>query len=496
VKLLLAALLVLVARGAWTHASLVETSPSDRAVLAAPPPVVVLSFSEPVEPVAVRLIDGAGAALASETVAAGATLRLTPPAPLPPGAYIVSWRVISVDAHPVSGAFQFAVGEAPSSWAASPRPPPAITWTWISVANRAVHLIALLIAVGGALYAFAVAGAPRQTMMWAASIAALTAILGVGIEGALVLETGLLDPEAWRFGATTTRGVAAAVAVVGLAGIALGANVLGALVALASFALSGHAVTAPPQAVAIPSLLIHVAIAAFWVGSLVPLRGAAQKDVARFSSIAIWLVPALFLAGLMLATLQVQRLPALVETGYGIALSIKVAFATALVCVAAYNRFKLMPRLPGAMSPLRTSIAVEIGLAMAILGATAALTQLVPPRSMSPADAAARSFAMGGEAPAAIVLVRDLVATVEVAGGTVTVGIADRAGKPVAPREVTLVLSNAAAGIEALERPMARGADGLWHAEGPAFAGVWAVRVDALITEFDKVVFATSLAIR
>jgi copper transport protein len=499
-------LAILTGGEAAAHAVLLETAPADRAVLSASPAAIVLTFSEAIEPVAVRLIDGAGAAVASAVSAAGATLRVTPAAPLARGVYIVSWRVISADAHPVAGAFQFAVGAAPSTWAASSQTAPATDWTIIAAANRAAHLIALLIAVGGVLYAFAVAAHPRRAMLWAALVAAVTAFLGVGIEGALVLDlpmAGLFDLETWRYGATTTRGVAAAVAVIGLAGIALGAGVLGAVVALASFALSGHAATAPPQAVALPALLLHAAIATFWVGSFLPLRRAARGEVARFSSIAIWLVPLLLAAGLVMALLQVPRLDALVTTGYGIALLVKVTLVGALLLVAGFNRFVLMPRLPDSMRRLRASIAVELALAVAILGATAALSQLTPPRSTAAPGAASRSFSVAAEKPSAIVVSGNLVATIEATPGRpgsniVAVDFADRAGRKVTPQEVTLYLSNAAAGIEELERRMARYADGLWRQGGPelAVAGTWTIRVDALVTDFDKVVFTTSLTIR
>jgi copper transport protein len=500
-----AVLAVLACGEAAAHAVLVETVPADRAVVAAPPASLTLAFNEPVEPVALRLIDSAGAVVPMRVEAAGEKVRLVPAAALAQGTYILSWRVVSADSHPIAGALQFAVGAAPPEWRATPTAR-GTDWGAVAIANHALHLAAMLVAVGGALYVFAVGAAPRGTILCAAAIAAASAILGVGIEGALVLdlpEVGLPTGEAWRYGATTTRGIAAAVSLAGLAGIVLGANALGAMVALAGFALSGHAVTAPPQAVATPALLAHIAIAAFWIGSLLPLRRAARDEVVRFSSLAVWLVPILLLAGLTLAWLQVPRLDALIETDYGILLLVKVALVAALLAIAGYNRAVLMPRLPGTMPRLRTSITVELSLAMGILMATAALTHLVPPRSMTAPGAASRSFAVAAEKPSAIVIAGDLVATLEVTPGIagnniIAVGIADRAGKTVAPREVTLSLSNAVAGIEPLERPMARGADGLWRQGGPelAVAGTWTIRIEALVTDFDKAVFVTSLPIR
>ena len=218
---------------------------------------------------------------------------------------------------------------------------------------------------------------------------------------------------------STTRGLASLAAIVGVALIAARQHFIGALIALASFTLSGHAATAPPRAVAIPTELIHVAVAAFWIGSFIPLRRAHRAEIVRFSSRAIWLVPILVVAGLVLAVLQVRSLPALVDTGYGVTLLIKTGLVALLLAVALYNRLVITPRLPGAAARLRRSIGVEIALAMAILAATALLSHLMPPRSIAEAAAAPRSFAVGGASPAVIVVSGKLVATIEVSPGAV-----------------------------------------------------------------------------
>src|SRR5919201_6278677 len=100
---------------AWAHAALLRTSPVASRVLSGAPKQVVLIYSEAVEP---RF------AIVSVTDAAGTQEMTGPPrrspqnpealvVPLrqiPEGWYLVYWRVISVDGHPVRGAFTFALG--------------------------------------------------------------------------------------------------------------------------------------------------------------------------------------------------------------------------------------------------------------------------------------------------------------------------------------------------------------------------------------------------
>jgi copper transport protein len=336
---------------AAAHAVLVATAPADRAVIGDAPPQLSLRFNEPVEPVAVRLIDGAGHAVAAEVTAANETVRVVPAAPLAGGAYIVSWRVISADAHPVSGAFQFAVGGEPRSWRTAPEATgKGALWFAIAVANRALNLIALALALGGALYGVLIGAAPRRVVLWGAGVAAVTALLAVGFEGGLVLEVPLarlLDPEIWRVGAGTSRGIASAVAVLGLAALMARQAVAGATLVVASFALSGHVATAPPRILAVPALLIHAGIALIWLGAFVPLLRAAPGEGGRFGRLARWAVRGLVLAGLVIAAIQVREWSPLVQTAYGVILLVKAALVAALI-------FLVAECVPGPAAPARS----------------------------------------------------------------------------------------------------------------------------------------------
>ena len=92
--------------------------------------------------------------------------------------------------------------------------------------------------------------------------------------------------------------------------------------------------------------------AAFWIGILAPLRSLAAgslKEAAalgrRFGRIAGVTVPVLIAAGIVLAWRLVGDLPALVATGYGLALLAKVTGVGVLLAAAAANRLRFVPAM-------------------------------------------------------------------------------------------------------------------------------------------------------
>src|SRR5439155_10503778 len=103
---------------AWAHAALLRTEPSASGILNRPPTRVRLTYSESVEPrfAIVSVTDAAGhreTAGPPQRSPANADELDVPLHRLAEGWYLVYWRVISVDGHPVRGAFTFAVGPNP-----------------------------------------------------------------------------------------------------------------------------------------------------------------------------------------------------------------------------------------------------------------------------------------------------------------------------------------------------------------------------------------------
>src|SRR3954471_23756028 len=105
-------------QAASAHASLQSTDPVGGAVLNEAPKQVSLTFSEPVVTSAdsVQLFDGSGKRLDTtrpkHPAGDSASVAVDVSGALAKGAYIVTWRVISADSHPVHGAFTFRLGAA------------------------------------------------------------------------------------------------------------------------------------------------------------------------------------------------------------------------------------------------------------------------------------------------------------------------------------------------------------------------------------------------
>jgi len=103
---------------AGAHAQLESSEPGQSAVLLVPPTRVLLHFGEPVEinfgslrvigPGGARVDGGAAHHPDADTHAVTTSLSGN----LPNGTYIVAWRVVSADSHPVHGAYVFSVGSA------------------------------------------------------------------------------------------------------------------------------------------------------------------------------------------------------------------------------------------------------------------------------------------------------------------------------------------------------------------------------------------------
>ncbi len=185
---------------AFAHAQLLGTSPASGVVLASPPGQVVLTFGEPVEaaPDAIEVFGANGHQVRTGPVGhpggRGEQVGVTLPSATK-GTYVVSWRVISADTHPVQGAFTFSVG-APSAGAgvgsleqhllASRHP--SRTLGVLTGALRTVILLAVIVAVGGAslLVAWPMGvrvRTVRNSIVAAASVAAVATVAAVLAQG-------------------------------------------------------------------------------------------------------------------------------------------------------------------------------------------------------------------------------------------------------------------------------------------------------------------------
>ena len=521
------------------HAVLFGTSPADRETLAVAPEAIVLRFNEPVVPISARLLDERGIAVATGAVfeAHDAELRLSLSEPLPDGAYVFSYRITSEDSHPVAGTILFAVGSEPATWRAAPMAQDNPLWATVSALNRAAHLAGLLALAGGMAFLLLFPGerlADRRALApclnVCAALAALTALLAIGLQGAVLADASpreLLTAKIWLLGCASTRGKAAFAALGGVllltAALRCGARkrrqalflsltLAGLALALLSFVVSGHAATAQPRWLTAPAMALHVAVAGLWLGSLLPLLRATTHlnkgslpRIAAFSRAMSWSVPLLALCGVALSIVQLQGWAAIGASRYGTILAVKLSFVALLLMLAARNKLRLTPALGrgelGASARLAFAIRCEIVLGLAILAATALLSQTVPPRSLG--DHAAHehgeslrgytTVATGPGGRMALINVDPAIA----GRNQLDVRFLGADGRIFSPLEASVELANPLAGVEGLTRRLEKLDDGHYRLSGPEFAlpGAWRLRIDALVNDYEQASFVAAIPI-
>ncbi|CAM5764468.1 copper resistance CopC/CopD family protein [Bosea minatitlanensis] len=504
---------------ALAHAALNSAAPADGSVLAAAPGRIELVFSEPVSPLALRLVGPDGAARTLDRfVLKDSTLVISPPAGLANGTYTLSWRVVSEDGHPVGGALVFSIG-APGGRAPATDEP----------IDRSVRLLVWLSRLGLYLGLFLGCGAAASrawlgpltagagrfaTAMAVLGLASLPVALGAQGLDALGASVGAFaQPAVWKAAAATsyvwTVVLAAAALAAALAGrwlpgkAAAGAGAASVLLAGLALASSGHASAAQPQWLMRPAVFLHGSMIAAWAGALVPLAFALRGQAGggalrRFSGGIAPVVALLLLSGTVLALVQVGTPAALLATAYGRVLLAKLFLVALAFLLAGFNRWRLTQRAEAGDRPaarlMRQVIAVELAVLVAVFG-TAALWRFTPPP---------RAIAAAQAQPASVhIHTLQAMADVTVSPGragpvAVDVVLMDGAFGPLPARELGISFSNPAAGIEPIERRAQRGADGVWRVDDLTLPvpGRWEVELEILISDFEMRRIRDSVVIR
>ncbi|MGN6250201.1 MAG: copper resistance CopC/CopD family protein [Marmoricola sp.] len=474
------AIAVVAAPPAAAHATLEESSPGSGEVVPGIPAQVVLRFSEAVSllPASLQVYapDGSRADHGEVTHPHGAsTLVSVGLHGSREGTYLVSWRVVSADSHPISGAFTFSVGHASRApTAPAVRPDTTVSvllgaFRWLGYAGIALLLggVALLLRCWPPGWGVRVV---RRALAGAAGAVALGAVgglllqgpydagRGVGAVGRGALLTGVLG---------TTYGVALVVRLA-LAGLALvlltygthlprtGRLGLGGAVALAllgSFAAAGHAVSSHPVALAVVVDMVHVAAMSLWLGGLALLAGVvlrrdtpggtASIAAERFSPVALGSVVALVLTGSYQSWRQLGAWAAFADTTYGRELLVKLVLVASVLVVAAVSRALVRRNaadsVAGTVAALRRTVALESVGAVLVLAVTSALVATEPGRTAYH-PSVATTVAVGPD-------------TVEVSAVPVGdrrmslhLAVLDAAGRPSEPPEVSASLSRGSLG--------------------------------------------------
>lgn len=525
---LLALLMLLLAAIAMdraaAHSTLRSADPEDGATLARAPERIVLGFDDAVRVIDLRLVEASGRAITLPAAAQAIANRVEAvlPSALPNGVYVVSWRVTSADSHPVAGMLVFAVGTTIPPDLRLPSIEPGPAWHIANVVLRFAVVTLTLISGGGAFFAVLVSPLPALLLRRLGTIAALgagIAILAIPARGALLLglDAWPVAPAAsWQAGLETRFGASMIIAALGLLALAatwrhaatarLTAATCG-LVAIASFAVSGHAAVIAPAWICAMIVTLHVAIAAFWFGALAPLAVAldgspteAAAILRRFSRIAFAAVGVLIIAGGVLATLQLESPAALEATSYGRTLLAKLVGVIALVTLAGGNRLLHLPALAAgdarAVGRLRRALHAEMAAACFVLAATAILSLTTPPRAEPRFEGATEpgvaATALGARTSAVIDITPG-----RSGGNRVVIEILDLDGQPSNPRALEVIVQSPDSGDAVLRRVATPRREGGFAVESLdlARAGRWTITLEVRLTELELETLTTEITI-
>jgi len=431
--------------GASAHAYLVKTVPAASVVLDAPPQNIQLTYDEAVEPrlAIISVTDADGHQETTGPVHRSSadpdTLVVPLRSHLPEGWYLIFWRAISVDGHPVDGAFTYAIGPNPG-----PAPQfqvPNISATAVTpqlLVARWVMFVAVMTAIGLLVMRLLTArplvreveGSTLRALSVAFTVAAVVGLIAIPVYLDFSTANDSLR-SVFDFSALVPlfRVTAFGRAIVDLevcfalfclaAGMALWVDrperqrrsiaeliaSCGALLAAAAVLVvpgaAGHAAQTAPRGLTLLFDWLHMASGSVWLGGLagllvVWLTVAARERVAalsvcvpRVSNVAVASVVVLGATGVGEAIDHMPAVNALWETSYGQAILVKAGLLGVALLIASGNLLRSRPRLiaarrrPEVGEPaarlLRGLVSGELVIVVGVVFAAAVLSSLPPP---------------------------------------------------------------------------------------------------------------------
>lgn len=498
-SLFMGLLLAAMASSAFAHAEFQSSSPAANAVLEELPTGVRLQFSEPVGALTLEWLfpDGTHGTATAKATPDG--LLLSAPPATGRGTYVLNWRVVSTDGHPIGGALVFSLGEVTGT------AEPAIDTAVIpAIIARFLAILSMIFAVGATLYA-AVIGPLSPSAARFGRVAALAAVplafVALAAYGLDLLGRGpsaLLSPALWQVAITVPRGwgflVGAGAALIAggrlrqRPAVALAALVLGAL----SLAVSGHSSSGENRWIGQPLMMLHAVALIFWVGGLPPLISSLSGQggltaLRRFSNIALPAVIVLVASGVGLVLIRSADIATLIASDWGKLLALKLVLVVCMLALALLNKTRLTPAFAtapeNARFSLRRSISAEISLGAMVL-LVAMCFRLTPPPGTQTVRDPIHLHLHNAEIAAEV----RLSAAPPGAIGVSVMFMGTNVGS-ILPKEVSLTFSDPAAGIGPISIDAQLLESGTWKTAPITLptAGPWRLNVAVLITDFEQI---------
>jgi copper transport protein len=559
---LIAGIILTTASPAFAHASLDSSDPEASATFPAgqPPKSITLQFSETVQlpQGAVRVLASSGNAVdgvGSAHHGADDSTVITSLPKLRDGTYVVDWRVVSADSHPINGAFTFNVGKATADANAVAGLLESDQHHGVGIAfglTRALAFGSVLTLLGAIAFIRTCSPASGDDpsvrgLLWITWVVAfVTALLGIGMQAAY--STGRDISGIWntsaigdvmdsRFGQSWLLRAGLLLLVLPAlrdprrerANLVNAFDAVLAVAVLATFTFAEHARTGRYVLLGTVTDLVHLSTASLWLGGVVVLatlllRRSVPHDApeitARFSRIAAPAITIIAISGAVQAWRQTDGLDSVFDTTYGRLLLTKVGLVVMIVAAASVSRHivqlwadrSLMPAGPGArraeadpedIRELRNAVIVEVAIAAIVLVITAILVNTVPARvanSETPVGSSTAPVAAAGYS--ASLTNRGLQFDVSLAPGltgTNQMRIATtKGGAPFDPQQITAKLTSTVRNVS-LDVPLTSEGTGSGAAIGNVdlpFSGPWKLEIRALRTDIDESVVTDTIQIQ
>ena len=397
---------------ASAHAILESSSPEASALLASSPKEIRLDFDEQVEDTLgdIRVYDseqrevsiGKTVRSASDVSIVSAEMPM-----LKNGVYVVVWRVVSADGHPVTGAFPFEIGTKSTGTSAalleevlnrtettSPLGNPMSTlrllgflglilligcvsllWRSPLLGNARIHKtlryssvfiavssLGLLLMQGpytagkswGSLFDSVLIGDVMQTRL---GLALFIRAICAFAWGLIALTASATVSRRWRIGVIAT-----------------------AVITIATYAASGHQSAGTLPGIFVPLDMIHLAAISTWVGALLALAVVSKEnnvedEAKRFSQMATWSMPVVVVTGVVQGLHLLGGISTINETNFGKLLLLKTVLVGGVVVFGSKARGKLQL---GGFSSIAKIIRRESTLVVLVLAVTSLMVAQSP----------------------------------------------------------------------------------------------------------------------
>lgn len=521
---------------ASAHAVLVNSDPGNGTIVPDAPNKITLNFSESVQllsgKIQVLAPDGSRADQ-GDPAASGTTVTIPLRSGGGRGTYLVSYRVMSADSHPVGGSLTFSVG------AASAPPTATVDDTEVDPVVRALIPVGKYLGYAGLvlligptlvlalLWPHRLSRTGPGRLVWTGiGLVIFSTLLAIWLQAPYSTGSGLFDVRIGdlrdvlgsTFGAImlVRLGVICAAALL-LRPMLRGSGddsktdlaLLGVLgvAAIATWPLTGHPTASPVAGVSVVVDAIHLAAMAVWLGGLVMLVGFLLRKADRrelgailpiWSRWAATAVAALIVAGVIQALIEVASLDGLVNSTYGRLILAKLGLVAVVLGFAWFSR-RLVQSKTAEESPrgLRRIVAAELAITAVVIGVTSALVQIAPPRSAEASQVAGASTTVTKTLTDQRMAVQIDVFPASVGNNSIHLYAYTPDNKPLTVIEWSATAALPAEGIEPIEIPLLRITD--FHAVGDIAlpqAGEWTFKITVRISEIDQSTLSTTATIR